>query len=152
MRIFILFLFISLMGCTKTVYVPTQTKIKTIYKDTAIIIKDTIYMYLPAEEKAVKTTADSSHLETNYSKSDAWIDDDGQLNHTLSNKTDEPLKGKQDTTLTIPMVEKVIEKEVPVKVEVPKQYIPKWCWFCIFFTIGVIGYIIINIWLKLKIR
>ena len=152
MKIFIPFLFIMLIGCTKTVYLPAQTTIQTVYRDTTIVIKDTVKIYLPSEEKAVKTTADSSHLETNYSKSDAWIDEDGQLNHTLKNKTDVPVVDKQDTTLTIPMVEKVVEKEVPVKVEVPKPYIPKWCWFCVFFTIGVIGYTVIKIWLKLKIR
>lgn len=45
-----------------------------------------IYIEVPAEVKEVVTMQDSSHLETSVALSDAWINPDGLLTHTLINK------------------------------------------------------------------
>lgn len=145
---FILFCF---WGCTKTVYIPTQTKAETIYKDTTIYLKDTIKVYLPPEEKENQIMADSSHLETRYAASDAWIDGDNFLHHTLKQKVKEPLPVKVDTFFKVQYVDKYVEVPVIQEVEVEIPYIPKFAWFCIIFTIGVIVYIIVKIWLKFKV-
>lgn len=148
-QLFYLLFLLLLCGCAKPVYIPTQTQIKTVYKDSTIYIRDTIKVYLPEEEKQNQTLADSSHLETNYAKSDAWVDRDGQLNHTLKNKTDIPVKVVRDTVVTVEYVDNYVE--VPVEVKVPEPYIPTFAWLCIIFTIGVIVYIITRIWLKFKV-
>ena len=149
--IFISIFILFICSCTKTVYVPTQTKIETIIKDSLIYIKDTIYITPPVEEKEVKTTADSSHLETSLAISDAWIDKDGDLNHTLKNKTDTVYRYVYDTVVVTQIEKEYIEKPVIQEVKVDVPYIPKWCWLCVVFTVGVIIYIIVKIWLKFKV-
>lgn len=49
-------------------------------------ITDTLYIEIPAQ-KSERTTQDSiSHLETDYAVSDARINPDGSLSHSLENK------------------------------------------------------------------
>lgn len=154
LKYFLVVLFFILpVGCCgtkKTKQIPVVQVEKTVIKDSTIYIRDTIYIPLPTEEKEVKTTADSSHLETSLAKSDAWIDSTGHLNHTLKNK-EIIYKYVYDTVVVTNTVTEYKEKPVIVEVEVPKQYIPKWCWLCVIFTVGVIVYIIIRIWLKFKV-
>jgi hypothetical protein len=154
MRIFINFLFILCLcvGCTslkkgkKIIVTQTETKIE--YRDSLIYIKDTVYFPLPVEEKSNVTIDDSSHLETSVAMSDAWIDDDGALNHTLKNKTDTVFKYVYDTIVKVEYINKYIEKPVICEVEIPKPYIPKIGWLCIIFTIGFISIKIGKIFLK----
>ena len=45
-----------------------------------------VYVDIPAQS-ALKVLRDStSHLETDYAESDAWLNDDGTLGHSLKNK------------------------------------------------------------------
>ena len=87
MKKFIYFLiFLTFVGCAgtkKVQYVPTQTEIRVEYRDSLIYVRDTIFITPPVEEKSIKTLQDSSHLETSIAVSDAWIDEDNNLNHTL---------------------------------------------------------------------
>lgn len=48
-------------------------------------VKDTVYIDVP-REVVREITADSSHLETEYARSDARILTDGRLFHSLENK------------------------------------------------------------------
>lgn len=48
-------------------------------------VKDTVYIDVPREREA-QVVADSSHLETEYARSDARILTDGRLFHSLENK------------------------------------------------------------------
>lgn len=48
-------------------------------------VKDTVYIDVP-REREVQVVADSSHLETEYARSDARILMDGRLFHSLENK------------------------------------------------------------------
>lgn len=60
--------------------VRVETRIETVY------ITDTCYVEIPAQT-AERTTADSvSHLENDYATSDARINADGTLTHTLATK------------------------------------------------------------------
>lgn len=127
----ILGVILSFLGCAKKVYIPMETKTKTEYKDSLIFIYDTTYVYLPSEEKQNQTLEDSSHLETKYAKSDAWVKD-GKLNHSLENKTENPIKVIRDTIFVVQ--NKTELKEVPVEVPVEIPYIPSWCWWVIIYA------------------
>lgn len=49
------------------------------------LVKDTVEVQVPVEVQTA-IVPDSSHLETSYATSDAYLTAKGQLHHTLSNK------------------------------------------------------------------
>lgn len=56
------------------------------YRERIVKVPDTVYVEIPAQT-AERTTQDSvSHLETDFAESDARINPDGSLTHTLANK------------------------------------------------------------------
>lgn len=140
---------IGCCGTKKTKQIATVQVEKTVIKDSTIYIRDTIYIPLPTEEKEVKTTADSSHLETSLAKSDAWIDSTGHLNHTLKNK-EVVYKYIYDTVVVTNTVTEYKEKPVIVEVEVPKPYYPKWSIILMVIAGVSIGYWIYKIYGFLK--
>ena len=140
---------IGCCGTKKAKQIATVQVEKTVIKDSLIYIKDTIYIPLPSEEKEVKTTADSSHLETSLAKSDAWIDSTGHLNHTLKNK-EVVYKYIYDTVVVTNTVTEYKEKPVIVEVEVPKPYYPKWSIILMVIAGVSIGYWIYKIYRFLK--
>src|SRR5574343_548159 len=75
---------IFLFGCTKTVYIPTKEYIKG--KDSIVIQKRDSIIYVDAPEQFNENiTNQKSHLETDYSISNAWIDSSGLLHHNIAN-------------------------------------------------------------------
>lgn len=153
LKYFLVVLFFTLpVGCCgtkKTKQLPVVQVEKTVIKDSTIYIRDTIYIPLPTEEKEIKTTADSSHLETSLAKSDAWIDSTGHLNHTLKNK-EVVYKYIYDTVVVTNTVTEYKEKPVIVEVEVPKPYYPKWSVILMVIAGVSIGYWIFKIYRFLK--
>lgn len=153
LKYFLVILFFTLpagcCGTKKTKQIPVVQVEKTVIKDSTIYIRDTIYIPLPTEEKEVKTTADSSHLETSLAKSDAWIDSTGHLNHTLKNK-EVVYKYIYDTVVVTNTVTEYKEKPVIVEVEVPKPYYPKWSVILMVIAGVSIGYWIFKIYRFLK--
>lgn len=153
LKYFLVILFFILpVGCCgtkKAKQIPVVQVEKTVIKDSTIYIRDTIYIPLPTEEKEVKTTADSSHLETSLAKSDAWIDSTGHLNHTLKNK-EVVYKYIYDTVVVTNTVTEYKEKPVIVEVEVPKPYYPKWSVILMVIAGVSIGYWIFKIYRFLK--
>lgn len=153
LKYFLVILFFTLpIGCCgtkKAKQIPVVQVEKTVIKDSTIYIRDTIYIPLPTEEKEVKTTADSSHLETSLAKSDAWIDSTGHLNHTLKNK-EVVYKYIYDTVVVTNTVTEYKEKPVIVEVEVPKPYYPKWSVILMVIAGVSIGYWIFKIYRFLK--
>lgn len=153
LKYFLVILFFTLpVGCCSTKkakQLPVVQVEKTVIKDSLIYIKDTIYIPLPTEEKEVKTTADSSHLETSLAESDAWIDSIGHLNHTLKNK-EVVYKYIYDTVVVTNTITEY--KEVPIvqEVEVPKPYYPKWSIILMVIAGVSIGYWIFKIYRFLK--
>lgn len=92
--IFLFTLSLALSGCSLGRHLPEQ---KTIIrdsvavhiKDTTIVHVDTIYFELPKESSAVEVATPetkASHLETSVASSDAYVDADGHLHHSLDNK------------------------------------------------------------------
>lgn len=138
-----------LIGCTTIKEIPVNTNEKIIYKDSLIYIKDTIYFNLPIEEKT-NITKDSSHLETSVAISDAWIDNNGDLNHTLKNK-DKPIKTPIDTVLITQTKEVLKEKEVPIYFEKTIPIRDKYFWFYWLYFYGSLFIIIYKIIKKYSI-
>lgn len=66
----------------------TSTTADSVRIETVIrteFVKDTVYIDVPRERES-QVVADSSHLETEYARSDARILTDGRLFHLLENK------------------------------------------------------------------
>lgn len=140
-NILIILSFFLMIGCCASkhaIEVPVKEIVKIEYRDSLIRVKDTIYIQPPVEEKSNKTKEDSSHLETSMAKSDAWIDVEGNLNHTLENK-DTPLKTIRDTIFVTQNIIEYKEKEVPIEVEVEKPYIPIIFWIAMCYMVLSLG-------------
>ena len=77
-------------------------------------------MKIPAQTAENTTRDTSSHLETDYAESDARIDPDGTLHHSLRNKEQEkPVPMDVPTTQKDSIVYK--DRYVYEKVEVPRD-------------------------------
>lgn len=94
--------------------------VKTRYH--TIFIDDTIRVRLPAERTEQTVRQDSSHLETSVAISDARINPDGSLTHSLENKPDDqniptkrPIEYRDSIVYRDREVE--VEKIVPVERE-----------------------------------
>lgn len=147
----LLLLLLLAVGCAapKVVYVPTKGEDKIIYRDSTIVLRDTVRIPLPVEEKETTTKRDSSHLETSVATSDAWIGEDNTLNHRLRNKNT-TLKTKRDTVIVVEYVDKIKTEVLIEEVENPVPYIPKFAWICIIYTCTTVLLLIIIGILKLK--
>lgn len=118
----------SLLSTCSSTKKATQTQLPIVpienNSDTRVVhieTIDTVYIEIPAQS-AERTTPDKySHLETDYAESDARINADGTLTHTLKNKTETskpiPVKNSTDTIYQDRYIEKPVEVQVPVKVE-----------------------------------
>lgn len=96
--------------------IETTTNTKIIHTESI----DTVYIEIPAQS-AERTTPDSfSHLETDYAVSEARINEDGTLSHTLDNKRAKhpvPVNNSTDTIYVEQATEIPIPVQVPVQVE-----------------------------------
>ena len=140
---------VSCAATTKTVYVPIQGENKIVYRDSTIYLRDTIYVPLPNEEKEKSTFRDSSHLETSVAVSDAWVDSDNKLNHTLRNKKTN-LTAKRDTVFVIEYVDKYNTEVVIEEVKVDVPYIPNWVWWVVGYALISVVWTIAKIFWKIK--
>lgn len=126
--LFLLMVFMVSCGTFKRVqYVPVGTKTDSSVIEKIVERVDSVYIPVPSESSEV-VREDSSHLETSVAISDAKIDSNGVLHHTLKNKD---VNLKKEIVYKDKIIEKKVEveKEVPVEVEVPVKYVPdyyKW--------------------------
>lgn len=124
---------VTIIGCSTLKKVPVQTIEKIEYRDSTILIRDTIVVPVPREKVVhIQPKDTTSVIATSLSKSEAKIEK-GMLHHSLEQKGS--VKAKIDTFVVVEYVDRVIEKEKPVKVEVEKKYIPQWCWYCLIYSI-----------------
>ena len=129
-RFILLILAFLMMGCSichRVQYVPVATKTDSVIVEKIVERVDSVYFPVPGESVEV-VREDSSHLETSVAISDAKIDSNGVLHHTLQNKN---TSLKKEIVYRDKIIEKKVEveKEVPVEVEVPVKYVPdyyKW--------------------------
>ena len=130
---------IMLFGsCRSTTQIPVQTIEKIVYKDTVIYLHDSILVKIPYEKvKEVLPVIDTSYLKTSVAESIAYVDTlKKKLHHTLTQKGE--IKIVHDTIVKFQYIDVIIEKEVPVEVEVIKYkrdalfwWLLGWAIFCL---------------------
>lgn len=125
------------------------TVIKTVY------VPVTVEVPIPQQSETKVSAADSSRVETDLAVSDAWINEDGTLYHSIKNK---PMSFTAE--VNVPQrdinhqVETVKTKEIPVPqpyaVEVERQHtlmeqikLSSW-WLLLIITLFSVGYIFKN--------
>ena len=135
-----------LTGCSAPKYLPSSN-IKIISKDSLIVQTKLLSVAIPNESHSIITKS-KSHLETSVATSDAEIDSLGLLHHTLVNKKDS-IKTKIQYIDKIVYRDSIDVREVPVEVEKPVPYIPKFHQFTfVLFWIFVL-FIVIKLLRKL---
>ena len=123
-------------GCSSPRYI-SSSNIKIMAKDSLVVQTKLVSIAIPNESHSI-ITKKKSHLETSLAESDAEIDSLGLLHHTLVNKKD-TLKTKIQYVDKIIYRDSVEVREVPVEVEKPVPYIPKFYKFTFaFFGIFVL--------------
>ena len=135
-----------LTGCSTQKYLPASN-IKIVSKDSLVINTKLVSVALPLESHSI-ITKNKSHLETSVATSDAEIDSLGLLHHTLVNKKDS-LKSKIQYIDKIVYRDSIEIKEVPVEVEKPVPYIPKFYQFTFIFFWLFILFIFVKLLIKL---
>lgn len=82
-----------LCSCGAGKHLPVQTEnrdsVRTVVREVTKYIRDTVTLTVPAQSASSTTRDTSSHLETDYAESDARINPDGTLYHSLRNKEQE---------------------------------------------------------------
>lgn len=118
--IVILTFIMMFFSCRSIQEVPVQTIEKVIYKDTLVYVHDSIRIEVPYETvKENILVMDTSYLKTSIAESTAYVDTlNKRLFHTLTQKGE--LETVHDTVVKFTYIDKLIEKEVPVEVEVIK--------------------------------
>lgn len=106
------------------VIVTNTDSVRTEYIETIRVDTVTVYVEIPAESAKQIIPDSTSHLETNFALSDAWINPDGTLSHSLFNKpqsipVDVPVIGKdtQTNNASEKIREVPIDRPVPVYIE-----------------------------------
>lgn len=117
----IAFLFCS-CGAGKRLPVQTEQKdsVRVEVREVTKYIRDTAFIPIPAQSAENTTRDTSSHLETDYAESDARINPDGSLYHSLRNKEQE-----KPVPVDVPQTQKdsIVYKDryVYEKVKVPRD-------------------------------
>lgn len=143
LKCIILGLYGLIFGCSPPKYLPSSN-IKIISKDSLYVHTEFVSAPIPIENHSIVTPIKKSHLETSVATSDASIDTLGMLHHTLTNKKDS-IKTKIQYIDRIVYKDSIQIKEVPVEVEKPVMYIPKFYQFTFIFFLGFVLFIIVKV-------
>ena len=109
-------------GCGKTVYLPVDVKHTITYRDTLIMIKDTVMADIPLEVATDTTTSnDTSVITTTFAQASAYVSN-GKIYHTL--KQEGTAKVEVDTVIKLQKVTEYIEKPIVTEKFIPTPYIP----------------------------
>lgn len=135
-------------GCSSPRYI-SSSNIKIVSKDSLVIHTELVSIAIPNESHSIITKS-KSHLETSVATSDAEIDSLGLLHHTLVNKKDS-IKTKIQYVDKIVYRDSIEVREVPVPVDKPVPYVPKFYQFTfILFWIFVL-FIVVKVIRKFRI-
>lgn len=125
LTILVPFIFFVVLGicsnsCSAMKEVPVQYIDRIEYRDSLVYIHDSVEVPVPYEVvKEVLPALDTSVLKTSNAESVAYLDTARRMiNHTLEQKG--TVKTVIDTVIKVEYVDRLIEKEVPVEVEVVK--------------------------------
>ena len=107
-------------SCGHLKEIPIQYVDRIEYRDSLIYVHDSVEVQVPVEVvKEVLPALDTSYLKTSVAESIAYLDTTKkQLCHTLEQKG--TIKTVYDTIIKVEYVDRFVEKEVPVHVEVVK--------------------------------
>ena len=142
-KIFLIIVILAFYGCSMPKYLPSSN-IKIISKDSLYVHTEFVSAPIPIENHSIVTPIKKSHLETSVATSDASIDTLGMLHHTLTNKKDS-IKTKIQYIDRIVYKDSIQIKEVPVEVEKPVPYVPKFYQFTFIFFLGFVLFIIVKV-------
>ena len=146
----------ALIGCISSCRsykeVPVQTIEKIVYHDSLIYIKDSVIVQVPYEViKNATLPMDTSFLKTSLAESMAYIDTtNNKLQHTLTQKGN--LKVLIDTVVEVQYVDRIVNRDVPVEVEVIKYKRDLLFWLLIGWVIFSLMYIAAKIYIKFKTK
>ena len=120
MKKILILLILLITSCTAIREVPVQTIEKVIYKDSIVYVHDSINIKIPYETvKEIILVMDTSRLKTSLAESIAYLDTTNRkIHHTLTQKGE--LKIVYDTIINTQTIDRIVEKDVPVEVEVIK--------------------------------
>ena len=108
-------------SCGAVKEIPVQTIERVEYRDSLIYVQDTVEIPVPVEKVVeVLPKLDTSYLKTSLAESVAYLDTTKkQIHHTLEQKGS--VRYVIDTVFVTEVVDRIVEKEVPVmqEVEVP---------------------------------
>ena len=147
-RLFALILLLVAVSCGTTKYLPVETIEKIEYRDSIVYVKDTIPIDVPKEKVVYVGPADTiSQINTSLAFSEAKVEQ-GVLTHTLEQKGQ--IKAQIDTFFVVEYIDRIVEKEVPVEVEIEKPYIPTFFWIVTIYAAIITLLIAFKAYLKLK--
>ena len=142
---------LGFLGCsTPRVIQDCQRDSECIIVKDSLVLKDTIVLVeIPTErERLVVAATDTSYLETSVAKSIAFINDNGRLHHTLTNK-DALLPVKVSLPMKVHTEQREKAMIIRQTVEVEKE-LSRWQNFLI--TVGYTVLVALAVWLIMKIR
>lgn len=141
--------FFSIISCSPLKEISVNTIEKEIIRDSLIYIRDTVEVPVPYEVvKEILPKDTTSILRTSVAQSEAKIEK-GMLHHRLEQNG--VVKAQIDTFYLTKTVEKIVEKEIPIEVEIIKYKRDNIFWISIILNIMVILVIAFKIWLKIKV-
>ena len=136
------------VSCGTTKSIPVQTIERIEYRDSIVYVNDTITIEVPKEKVVYVGPADTlSQISTSLAFSEAKVEK-GVLTHTLEQK--EQIKAKIGTFYKVKYIDRIVEKEVPVEVEIEKPYIPTFFWIVTIYAAIITILIVFKTYLKLK--
>lgn len=133
----ILVMGLLMTSCKTTTQIPVQTIEKIVYIDTTIFLHDSILVEIPYEAvKEVLPVIDTSYIKTSLAESIAYVDTvKKKIHHTLTQKGEMTIV--HDTIVKFRYTDVIVEKEVPIEVEIIKYkrdtlfwWLLGWALFC----------------------
>lgn len=139
---------VSIISCTTIREVPIQTVEKVIYRDSVVYVKDSINVEIPVEVvKLIVLDVDTSYLKTSLAESIAYLDTaKRKLHHTLTQKGE--LTVIYDTIIKTQHIDRIMEKEVPVEVEVIKYRRDALFWVLAVWALLCVAIVFLKIYFK----
>ena len=139
---------LMMTSCAGIKEIPVQTVEKVIYRDSLIYINDTFRVEVPKEVvKEVIPQIDTSYIKTSLAESVAYLDTtERKLHHTLTQKGE--IKIKYDTIVKIQHVDRIVEREVPVEVEVIKYKRDTFYWVLLGWAALCVGYALLKFFIR----
>ncbi len=136
---------LSVLSCSpRIIQVPVRDTLTVTRTE---VLRDTVVQFVLPEESAANTTRDTvSHLETKYAESDAAVSE-GILRHTLKNK---PTEIETKIVYRDKVTTEYKVREIPVTVEVPKAYTPRWVWWVLGWAVLATALIALRIYFRFR--